>query len=81
MLNMLCRPIMMFSDVAQVPQKWCEYLNCRQCKQQLVKYLGTAFLALAPMLLSNDQKLVVSGCYEGGRAMALTTECMPDVDV
>ena len=61
-----------FNDVAQVPQKWREHLNCRQCKQQLVKYLGTAFLGLAPMLLSNDQKLVLSRCYEGGRAMAIT---------
>ena len=62
----------LFSNSASVPQRWREHLNCRHCKQQLVKYLGEALLTLAPSLLSDEQKLVISGCYEGGKAMGIT---------
>ena len=62
-----------FSDDTSIPRKWREYLNCRHCKQQLVRFLGKALLTLAQSLLLGEQKLVVSGCYEGGKAMGITT--------
>ena len=40
-----------FTDIAAVLQKWHDHLNCRQCKRQLVVYLGGAFLSIAPELL------------------------------
>ena len=61
-----------FTDVAAVPHKWHEHLNCHLCKRQLVVYLGVAFISLAPVLLSGEQKLVVAGCYEGGKAIGIS---------
>ena len=61
-----------FTDVAAVPQKWTDHLNCRPCKRRLVVYLGEAVLTLAPGLLSGEQKLVVAGCFEGGKALSIT---------
>jgi len=54
-----------FTDVAGVPRKWHDHLNCRHCKRQLVVYLGNAFLTHAPELQSGEQKLVVAGCFKG----------------
>ena len=63
-----------FTDSASVPQRWCEHLNCCHCKQQFVKYRGEAFLTtLVPFLLSSKQTLVISVCYEEGKAMGITT--------
>ena len=36
-------------------------------------FLGKALLTLAQSLLLGEQKPVVSGCYEGGKAMGITT--------
>ena len=61
-----------FADVAAVPQKWRDHLNCRDCKRQLVVYLGDTFIAHAPQLRSGDQKLVTAGCFEVGKALGIT---------
>ena len=34
----------------KVPSKWNDMLGCRQCKRQLVSYLGGALLQLAPSI-------------------------------
>ena len=60
-----------FTDIAAVPQKWRDHLNCRHCKRQLVVYLGGAFLTVAPELLTCEQKLVVAGCFEKGKALSI----------
>ena len=60
-----------FTDIAAVPQKWRDHLNCRQCKRQLVVYLGGAFLTIALELLTCEQKLVVAGCFEEGKALSI----------
>jgi len=61
----------LFTDDAIVPQKWREHLRCRHCKQQLVVYLGEAFLTLVSELLFGEQKLVIAGCYKDGKAMGI----------
>lgn len=65
-----------FSDEAAVPRKWRDYLNCRQCKQQLVLYLGKAFVTHVPDLLSGEQRLVVARCFEEGKALSITPSGM-----
>ena len=61
-----------FSDATAVPQKWREYLHCRFCKQQLVVCLGQSFLNVVPPILHGDQRVVTSGCYDGGKAMTIS---------
>ena len=62
-----------FTDVANVPQKWREYLHCRCCKRQLVLYLGQSFVHVVPPVLHGDQRVVTAGCHEGGKAMSIST--------
>ena len=62
-----------FSDVTNVPRKWREYLHCRYCKRQLVLYLGKALFHVVPPVLHGDQRVVTAGCYNGGRAMSIST--------
>jgi len=57
-----------FSDTQKVPKKWNELLQCRECKRNLVTYLGDCFLCQAPALLQGNQKMYVSGSHEGPKA-------------
>ena len=45
--------------------KWTEIVNCRQCKQQLIVYMGECMLIHVVPLLSNDQKFLVAGSGDG----------------
>ena len=45
---------------------WREnYINCRQCKRQLVKFIGDYLLKNAGQHLQELQTLYVSGCFDG----------------
>lgn len=57
-----------FSDTQKVPKKWNELLQCRECKRNLVTYLGDCFLCQAPALLQGNQKMYASGSNEGAKA-------------
>ena len=45
------------------PQKWRE--NCRECKQSLVRFVGTYFLNNIGTYLQPQQTLYVAGAYDG----------------
>ena len=48
------------------PGKWREnFLNCRQCKRNLVLFLGNFFLSKVQDYLHPHQTLYVAGCFEG----------------
>ncbi len=53
--------------VTNIPTgKWhANILNCRQCKRNLVIFLGRYFLAHAKDSLKNEKKLYVAGAFDG----------------
>ena len=53
-----------FKDNMTIPSRWSSVIGCRICKRFLVKYLGDAFLQIAPALLRGDQKIYVAGCSD-----------------
>ena len=72
-LNFQCQhTCISFTDITGVLQKLREHLYCRCCKQQLVLYLGQAFLNVVPPVLHGDQRVVTSGCYDSGKAMTIS---------
>ena len=47
-------------------KNWREnYLNCRQCKGNLVLFLGNHFLKTASTYLGTNQILYIAGAFEG----------------
>ena len=54
-----------FSDDMKIPKKWTEIVNCRQCKRQLIIYMGECILVHVIQLLRKDQKFYVAGSGEG----------------
>ena len=54
-----------FSDDMKIPKKWTEIVNCRQCKRQLIIYMGECILVHVIQLLRKDQKCYVAGSGEG----------------
>ncbi len=53
-----------FTDEMQVPSKWREILECRQCKRKLIVYMGQSLLQVAREMLRGDQKLLTDGTGE-----------------
>lgn len=51
----------------QLPHKqWREnYINCRTCKRELVKFLGNYFLATTSQYLTSGTTLYVAGIFDG----------------
>ena len=48
------------------PRKWREnFINCRECKQSLVRFVGTYFLNNIGTYLQPQQTLYVAGAYDG----------------
>ena len=54
-----------FSDDMKIPKKWTEIVNCRQCKRQLIIYMGECILVHVIQLLRKDLKFCVAGSGEG----------------
>lgn len=54
-----------FRDDCEVPQKWREHLQCRECKRHLVEHLGKSFMQHVPGILRGSQKVVLAGCFIG----------------
>ena len=69
-----------FSDTSN----WRELLSCRECKRNLVLYLGKSFMSNISSLLWEQQRFVLSGCFSDNaedQTWALTfdsTEPIPD---
>ncbi len=42
---------MAFHDQMKIPSNWRDMLECRQCKRQLVVYIGDCFLLVASQFL------------------------------
>ena len=53
-----------FTDEMQVPSKWREILECRQCKRKLIVYMGQSLLQVACEFLRGEQKLFTAGTGE-----------------
>ena len=54
-----------FFDDSEIPPKWRDHLQCRECKRHLVEYLGKSFMQHAPHILRGSQKVVLAGCFTG----------------
>ena len=55
-----------FTEETTVPTRWRDQcLSCRECKRNLVLYLGEYFLDNAQSLLRSQQKRVIARCFRG----------------
>ena len=54
-----------FSPNASIPQKWQDYLDCRECKRSIVESIGLSLLQQGKQHLCGHQKLILSGCFSG----------------
>ena len=52
-----------FCDDSEIPQKWRDHLQCRECKRNLVEHLGKSIMQHAPNIFRGDQKVVLAGCF------------------
>jgi len=50
---------------SNIPLGWREHLQCRVCKQSITEAIGISFLQKGRLLLANDQKLFIAGCFTG----------------
>jgi len=54
-----------FIPSTNIPPKWQDYLDCRDCKRSIVESIGLYFLRQGRLLLRANQKLILSGCFSG----------------
>ena len=54
-----------FTPNSNIPSGWKEHLECRVCKRAITEAIGISFLQKGKLLLINDQRLVVAGCFTG----------------
>lgn len=54
-----------FCNDSEIPQKWRDHLQCRECKRNLVEHLGKSIMQHAPDILHGNQKVVLAGCFTG----------------
>ncbi len=65
-----------FTDSCTPPSNWREVLSCRECKRNLVLFLGNFFKHATGGMLRGQQKVVLAGCFHGdaeNEAWAVTT--------
>ena len=51
-----------FTPQTSIPQRWQEYLECRECKWSIVEAVGLSFLQKGQLFVMGCQNLVIAGC-------------------
>lgn len=54
-----------FTPDTPIPPNWCQYIECRQCKCSIVEAIGLAYLQTGKILLHQEHRLVIAGCFSG----------------
>ena len=57
-----------FDPDSNIPQGWQECLECTTCKRAIVEAIGLFLLQRAHLLLVNQQRLIIAGCFSGANA-------------
>lgn len=54
-----------FTPTTLIPPNWCQFIQCRQCKQSIIEAIGLAYLQIGGQFLKNEQRFIIAGCFSG----------------
>ena len=56
---------MSFTPRTCIPQRWCKYVQCRECKCSIIEVIGPSYLQKGQLFLKGSKSLVLAGCFSG----------------